>query len=102
MKYRFEITAQALADADQAYAWIAERSPERAERWYRGLFEQIETLTSFPLRCPLAAEDPKFPEEIRELLYGKRNHKYRIIFTIRDDAVVVLYIHHGARRELEP
>jgi plasmid stabilization system protein ParE len=102
LKYRLRITARAMGDADEAYAWIAERSPTQAERWYQGLFQQIETLTSQPTRCPRAAESDKFPEEIRELLYGKRKNKYRIIFTIREDTVVVLYIHHGARTELEP
>jgi plasmid stabilization system protein ParE len=101
LNYRFEITARALADADDAYTWIAHRSPDAAERWYQGLFERIETLTRQPRRCPLAAENAKHPEEIREILYGKRGNKYRILFTIRDDTVVVLYIHHGARNELD-
>ncbi len=102
MTYRFEISDRARADADEAYAWIAQRSPEQAERWYQGLFKQIETLTSHPLLYPVAAENAKFPDEIREMLYGKRQNKYRIVFTIRDDTVVVLYVHHGARDELGP
>ena len=47
----------------------------------------------------------RFPEEIRELLYGrsgKRRRRHRIIFTIRDDAVHILYVRHTARNELEP
>ncbi len=102
MTYRFEISDRARADADEAYAWIAQSSPEQAERWYQGLFEQIETLTSRPLLYPVAAENDKFPEEIREMLYGKRRNKYRIVFTIRDDTVVVLYVRHGARDEIGP
>ena len=62
----------------------------------------METLTRHPLRCPRAAESDKSPEELRELVYGKRNNKYRIIFTIRNNDVVVLYVHHGARKGLEP
>ncbi len=103
MTYRLRVTARAVGEADEAYVWIAEHlSPAQAERWYQGLFKQMETLTRQPSRCPLAAENPKFPFEIRELLYGKRKNKYRIIFTIRNDDVVVLYVHHGARKELEP
>jgi plasmid stabilization system protein ParE len=103
MTYRLRVTAQAVGDADEAYAWIAEHaSPAQAERWYQGLFKQMETLTRHPSRCPLAAESPRFPFEIRQLLYGKRKNKYRILFTIRNDDVVVLYVHHGARKELEP
>lgn len=72
--------------------------------WYQGLFEQIETLTRQPRRCPFPAEAEIFSEEVRELLYGKRGHenKYRILFTIRGELVVILFIHHTARKELEP
>ena len=103
MNYRLRVTARAVADADQAHAWIAEHlSPAKAERWYQGLFKHMETLTRQPARCPRAAESDKFPEELRELLYGKRKNKYRIIFTIRDADVVVLYVQHAARKEIEP
>jgi plasmid stabilization system protein ParE len=101
--YGLRVTARAVGDADLAYAWIAEhRSPDDAERWYQGLFKQIETLTRQPTRCPIAAESDKSPEVLRELLYGTRKNKHRIIFTIRGDDVVILYIHHSARKELEP
>jgi plasmid stabilization system protein ParE len=103
LKYRIRVTARAMGDADAASRWIAEhRSPARAERWYQGLFARIEALTSQPLRCPVIAERRRFPEELRELLYGKRNKKYRIIFTICGSDVVILYIHHGARGEWRP
>ena len=103
MTYRLRVTARAVGDADAAHAWIAEQiSPAQAERWYQGLFEKMETLTRHPTRCPLAAESDRFPEDIRELLYGKRKNKYRILFTIRNEDVVVLYVQHAARQELEP
>ena len=103
--HRIEITARARADAEEAHAWLAERvSPAHAQRWYQGRFEQIETLKSRPRRCPVARESARFPEEIRELIYGKRRHKnkYRILFTIRRDLVVILSIHHTSRKDLEP
>jgi plasmid stabilization system protein ParE len=101
--YRLRVTARAVADADEASDWIAEHvSPAQADRWYRGLFEQMETLTQHPLRCPLAAESDRFGEELRELLYGKRNNKHRIVFAIRNKDVVVLHVHHAARKEFEP
>jgi hypothetical protein len=37
------------------------------------------------------------------LLYGRsKRHKHRIIFTIREDTVHILYVRHSARDELEP
>jgi plasmid stabilization system protein ParE len=51
--YRVEITDQARDDADAIHAWIAENaSPEQAERWYQGLFTQIETLIMHGLAGP--------------------------------------------------
>ena len=42
MTYRLSVTARAVADADEAHAWIAEhRSLDQAECWYQGLFKQI-------------------------------------------------------------
>jgi len=80
-------------------------SPAAATKWLDGLYKTIDTLQTRPLRCSVAPESDKFPVEIHELLYGrrgKRTHKHRIIFTVRDDAVYVLYVRHTARDELEP
>ena len=79
--------------------------PSRHGGWYNGLVKKIDTLRRHPTRCPLAAENDKFPEEIRELLYGrsgKRIHKHRILFTVREDTVHILYVRHTDRDELEP
>ena len=91
-----------MADADAAYEWIARDSPDRAARWYRGLFERIETLRTRPSRCPLAPESEAFGEEIRQLLYGRRHGVYRILFTIQGDVITIFRIRHGAQKPLSP
>jgi hypothetical protein len=48
----------------------------------------------------LASENGHFAEEIRQLLYGRGRNRYRILFTIGEEAVHVLHIRHGARRYL--
>jgi plasmid stabilization system protein ParE len=103
MKYRIELAATAKADIRQQAQWLREQaSPAKADQWLAGLYKAIDTLQTRPLRCPVAAENDKFPEEIHELLHGRRRHKHRIIFTIRTDTVYVLYVRHSARDELEP
>jgi plasmid stabilization system protein ParE len=106
MKYRIELAATAKADIHGQAKWLREEvSPAAAEKWLAGLHKAIDTLQTRPSRCPVAAEDDKFPEGIRELLYGrggKRKHKHRIIFTVRDYTVYVLYVRHTARDELGP
>jgi plasmid stabilization system protein ParE len=105
MKYRIELAATAKADIRGQAQWLGgEVSPAAAEKWLSGLYKAIDSLQSRPLRCPFAAENDRFPAAIRELLYGRsgrRRHKHRIIFTVRDDTVYVLYVRHTARDELD-
>lgn len=87
----------------EAVRWYRERvTPAVAARWLDGLIAQIEALADASERCPVADEDDAFEEEIRVLLYGRRRGIYRILFTIRGDAVHVLYIRHAARDFLRP
>lgn len=97
MKYRVEFTDQASAEADEAYTWIAHDSPQNAAEWYYGLIDAIETLTMFPIRCPLAMESKAFGQDIRQLLYGN----YRILSSVQDRTVCVLHIRHGTRNCLD-
>ncbi|WP_260675991.1 type II toxin-antitoxin system RelE/ParE family toxin [[Scytonema hofmanni] UTEX B 1581] len=85
----------ALADAEGLYLWIAEDSPARAAKWFNGLFDVIETLASLPRRCPVAPEADIVGEEIRCLLYMKR---YRILFCVEDDTVMIYHIRHTAQQ----
>jgi plasmid stabilization system protein ParE len=85
MKYQVVVQPSAQGEMEGAYAWIAERAPLTAVRWYNGLLKSIKSLADNPERCSLAPEDDYFPEEIRNLFYGKRKNAYRIIFTIQGD-----------------
>ena len=103
MTYQVIIEPTAERGIREAIHWItANRSPAAAAKWYNALEKKIPTLRSFPRRCPVAAEDDKFPEEIREMLHGPKRQRYRILFTIREDAVHVLYVRHSAQDEIEP
>jgi plasmid stabilization system protein ParE len=106
MKFRIELAATAKAAVRAQAQWLRKNlSPAAADKWLDGLYKAIDTLQIRPMRCPVAAESDKFPEEIHELLYGKRGkrrHKHRIIFTVPEDTVYVLYVRHTARDELKP
>lgn len=101
MAFRVELSPQANREAEEAYRWIAEASPRGAHRWYNGLMDALRSLSHHPERCPLAPENDVFDEDIRQLLYGRRQHRYRVLFTIHGKTVQVLHIRHGARRYLE-
>ena len=74
MNYEVIIMPAAEAELEQAYLWLAQRAPER----------------------------DAFDHDIRQLLYGKHQHAYRILFDVVGQTVRVLHIRHGARQRLEP
>ena len=76
--------------------------PGHSDAWMNGLFRAIQSLDTMPLRCPLAFENEFFDEELRQLLYGKRGRVYRILFTISDNEVYVLFVRHSAQKPLSP
>jgi plasmid stabilization system protein ParE len=100
MAFPVEITPIAEAQIEQAYRWYREQNPEFADRWFRGLMNAIATLQEKAQRCTLAVEHEIFPEEVRQLLYGKAKNVYRVLFTIRDTTVYVLYVRHTAQAPL--
>jgi plasmid stabilization system protein ParE len=93
-----EIPAQ--QDIEAAYLWIAEHDAVAADRWFNSLYETIGSLELFPERCPLAPESRFFNQEIREAFHGRRQYKYRILFTVTQGEVHILHVRHGARLTL--
>ena len=99
-RYTVIILPSAELDISEAWKWLAERDEIAANRWFNGLAEVFETLEKSPQRCPLAPESRFFNEEIRQAFHGRRQHKYRILFTVRNDKVLILHVRHGARKAL--
>jgi plasmid stabilization system protein ParE len=52
-KFRVSITLAAESDIEQAWSFIAQDSPETADKSIGRPKEQIETLEIFPNRCAL-------------------------------------------------
>ena len=93
-----ELPAQ--RDIAEARLWLAEREQDAAERWFNSIYDTIGSLETFPERCTLAPESKSFNTEIREIFHGRRQHKYRILFTASENEVHVLHVRHGARLAL--
>jgi plasmid stabilization system protein ParE len=99
MDFRVELSDQAQRDIAAIYDWLrSQQAGEASERWFVALREAIASLTNLPSRCPVAPENRDSPVEVRQLLYGRRPHVYRILFAIEGKAVQVLHIRHGRRR----
>jgi plasmid stabilization system protein ParE len=101
MTFRVEISADAERDAEAILEWLlSEQAGETGVRWFVELERAIKSLASFPERCAPAPENQRFPFEVRQLLYGRKPHVYRILFTVEGDTVQVLHIRHGRRQVL--
>jgi plasmid stabilization system protein ParE len=101
MVFRVRYSSQAEADLDGILEWlISHQAGVAGLRWFDGLENAIGSLVSMPWRCPLAPENATLPFEVRHLLYGRRPHVYRILFRVIDDAVYILHIWHGSRRQI--
>jgi hypothetical protein len=50
----------------------------------------------------LALENEVFADELRQLLYGQGRRAFRILFTIRNEVVFILFVRHTAQDLLKP
>jgi hypothetical protein len=48
-----------------------------------------------PARCGLAPENDLVDPPIYQFFYGRRSRRYRALFTIEDDRVLILHIRRG-------
>lgn len=92
-KFRVRITRTTERDLEEAWAFIAQDSPEEAEKFIRRLEEQIDTLERYPERCLLIPENEMLGTRYRHLIYGN----YRTVFRVAGKTVYVLRVVHGAR-----
>lgn len=102
MAFHVDVSDETQNNADQILDWlISSGAGEAGLRWFRRLEAAIQSLSHFPQRCSLAPENHRFSFEVRQLLYGRKPHIYRILFTIEGETVYVLQIRHGRRQYVE-
>ncbi|OGA49574.1 MAG: hypothetical protein A3G25_21170 [Betaproteobacteria bacterium RIFCSPLOWO2_12_FULL_63_13] len=101
MDFHVELSDQAQGDIAAIYdRLLSEQAGDAGERWFVALRAAVASLASLPSRCPPASENRDSPVEVRQLLYGRRPHVYRILFAIEGNVVQVLHIRHGRRRRV--
>jgi plasmid stabilization system protein ParE len=107
MAFRVEISPRAFNDLDEIARYIKQQSSfEQAEEWFNGIVTAIRTLEDMPSRCPVADESEELGQEVRLLLCGKRNRKYKVYCSIRHrtrsaGTIQVLHVRHRARKSLD-
>ena len=101
MASRVRTTATSKRDLDGILArLLSQEAGETGLRWFQGLREAVASLAHSPQRCALAPENAVLPFELRQLLYGRKPHVYRVLFTVDGDTVSVLHIRHGRRQRI--
>jgi len=85
----------ALERVAEIASYIAQDRPQAAADWADAIFASVLRLESFPesgRRVPESARP-----ELREVIHGR----YRVIYRVDPDRVMVLTVRHG-RQELQP
>ena len=99
MAYHGEIADGAQTEADEILNWLlAQHAGETGLHWFRALYDAIESLRNFPRRCSMALESNESSTEVRHLLYGRKPHQYRILFTMEGETVQIIHIRHSRRQ----
>jgi plasmid stabilization system protein ParE len=84
MAFRLDVSLEALADVDAIAGYILERgSSKSAAQWFNGIIDAIRSLSELPNRCPVADESEHLQREVRLLLHGKRNRRYKVYLAIQ-------------------
>jgi toxin ParE1/3/4 len=96
-----ELHPETAKDIRQITRFISERvSSKSAARWHDRIEAAIGRLANEADQWPQAEDAAELGIDLREMLYGRRPHVYRILFTINGDVVNVYRILHAAQDRL--
>jgi plasmid stabilization system protein ParE len=90
-RYSVRISPEAWSDLEESLVWgIREWGAEGASEWLDRIQLMIRSgLSAFPRRCPAAPEASGMGDpELRQLIIAR----YRVLFTVADDEVLVLHV----------
>lgn len=96
MRAKVRVTHEAEGQISAISTYIAQDSPDNAQRWKVALRERLQSLEDFPERHEIAYPASIVGGDIRHTFVGV----YRILYTIEQNVVVIISIRHGARQPL--
>lgn len=98
MTFRVSISREAEREGKAILEWLlSQHAGDTGLRWFEGLEKAIASLAEMPERCSIAPESKQLSFEVRHLLYGRKPHIYRVVFTIECDTVYILHLWHSRR-----
>ena len=99
MAFSVRLMLRASEDAERIYGRVSKEAPLKGQEWYNRLVETLYSLERFPERGRVIESLSTPANTIRQLLYGRRPHSYRIYFDVVAATVRILHIRHGARKD---
>ena len=95
MDFKIIWSDTAIADLEEIWAYLAERSPQAATRVGRGILAHVRVLANFPYIGPTYPRGSK--GTLREIVV----RPYRIFYDVSEEfqRVEILHVWHGARDE---
>jgi toxin ParE1/3/4 len=98
MSRKVQLSEQSRRDIEQAYLYIRQDAPERAQRWRRRLLTAILSLKNFPERHAVLFDAATAGREVRQMTFGA----YLVLYSQEGDVVSILTVRHAARRPIVP
>ena len=93
--------SKAQADIRRTAMRIARTvSPPSALRWHANVLAKVRSLSRDPVMWPLADEAADLGIQLRQVLFGKRRHVYRILYTFDGTTIHVHRVRHAAQDRL--
>jgi plasmid stabilization system protein ParE len=90
-----------VQDIDRQVTYLQERSFRAAENWLKAVEVAVDSMRVDAESHPLIPESDAIERPLRQIMFGRRQYRYRMIYSIDDNAVHVLHVRHGMRRPLE-
>ena len=89
---KIQWAASAQTNLRELYDYIAEDSPQNAERFITRLFDAIDHLADQP-KMGRRVPEADNRDNIRELIFNN----YRIIYLLQTESVYIVNVIHGSR-----
>lgn len=98
MEYRLIVSPETFAALERHVDYIAVecQSPINAERWLGKALSALQTLKTFPNRCPPAPENANYEHTIRALVVDRCLFIYRVDEQAK--VVRVIDFRHGSQQ----
>lgn len=98
----FEVILTPTAEAEliASFNSLRRQAPLAATHGLRRILDSVQTLRTMPERCGRAEEADVVGADIRQLLFGRGNGTFRVLFVIASGVVWVRNIRRASRGEI--